>query len=227
MSNGEFYAFVGLLVACGLMLGLLAVLGLDQRPATRIADGVVAAGYLGGATYLLVTETGIPIYSFAVVVPALLLLIQLLRERGRARRRRLAAGLTSMYVSPAASTPLTPFPAPPPPLESSRRDEPARPAAPRTYRPMPSGLPPRGDAAPPPPPWSSPSPPSASPPASPSPPPPASPSLPAHSEPTWPGTSPGLSPSPGPDRSGLPRRPAYPDAPEGRHGGGRHQSMED
>src|SRR4051812_22690046 len=153
MSDGEFHAFVGLLAAGGLVLGVLAVLGFDQRAASRIADGVVAAGYLGCAAYLQVTRPSLPIYYFAAGAPVLLLLLLLLRERSRARRRRLAAGLTKMYVAPPAHTPPTPFPAPPPPLDPSARtrDQPPEPVAPRAYRPMPSGPPPRGQAAPPPP----------------------------------------------------------------------------
>src|SRR5690349_12767457 len=105
MSDGEFHAFVGLLAAAGLVLGVLAALGFDQRAASRFADGVVAAGYLGGAAYLQITRISLPIYSFAAGAPVLLLLAHLLRERSRARRRRLAAGLTKMYVAPAAPTP--------------------------------------------------------------------------------------------------------------------------
>src|SRR3954447_25571739 len=129
MSDGEFHAFVGLLAAGGLVLGVLAVLGFDQRTASRIADGVGAAGYLGCAAYLQITRTSLPIYYFAAGAPVLLLLVHLLRERARARRRRLAAGLTKMYVAPAANTPLTPYPAPPPPLDPSARkkDEPPEP----------------------------------------------------------------------------------------------------
>jgi hypothetical protein len=151
MSDGEFHAFVGLLAAGGLLLGVLAVLGFDQRAASRIADGVVAAGYLGCAAYLQVTRTSLPIYYFAAGAPVLLLLLRLLRERSRARRKRLAAGLTKMYLVPPANTPLTPFPAPPPPLDPSARtrDQPPEPVAPRAYRPMPSGLPPRDETPPP------------------------------------------------------------------------------
>jgi hypothetical protein len=153
MSNGEFLAFVGLLAAAGLVLGVLAAAGFDQRPVTRVVDGVVAAGYLGAAAYLWITRISVPISAFAAGLPVLLLLTQLLRERARARRRRLAAGLTSMYVAPAGSTPLTPFPAPPPPFDPpATKDEPAPPAAPRAYRPMPSGLPHRGEHVPSPPP---------------------------------------------------------------------------
>jgi len=146
MSDGEYHAFVGLLAAGGLVLGLLAVLGFDQRVASRVADGVAAAGYLGCAAYLQITRTSLPIYWFAAGVPVLVLLIQLLRDRRRARRRRLATGLTKMYAAaPAAITPLTPFPAPPPPFDPSaaKKDPTAEPVAPRAYRPMPSGLPPR------------------------------------------------------------------------------------
>jgi len=151
MSDGEFHAFVGLLAAGGLVLGVLAALGFDQRVVSRIADGVVAAGYLGCAAYLQVTKMSLPIYYFAAGVPVLLLLVHLLRERTRARRRRLAAGLTKMYVVPPANTPLTPFPAPPPPIDPSakKKDESPAPVAPRAYRPMPSGLPPRGEPPPP------------------------------------------------------------------------------
>jgi len=151
MSDGEFHAFVGLLAAGGLVLGVLAVLGFDQRVVSRIADGVVAAGYLGCAAYLQITRISLPIYWFAAGAPVLLLLIHLLRERRRARRRRLAAGLTKMYAVTPAVTPLTPFPAPPPPLDPSARkkDEPPEPVAPRAYRPMPSGLPPRAADPPP------------------------------------------------------------------------------
>ena len=151
MSDGEYHAFVGLLAAGGLVLGLLAVLGFDQRVASRVADGVAAAGYLGCAAYLQITRISLPIYYYAAGAPVLLLLIHLLRERSRARRKRLAAGLTKMYVKPPENTPLTPFPAPPPPLDPSARkkDEPPEPVAPRAYRPMPSGLPPRADDPPP------------------------------------------------------------------------------
>jgi len=153
MSDGEFHAFVGLLAAGGLVLGVLAALGFDQRVVSRIADGVVSAGYLGCAAYLQITHLSLPIYYFAAGAPVLLLLLHLLRDRRRARRRRLAAGLTKMYVVPPANTPLTPFPAPPPPLDPSARkkEEPPEPVATRAYRPMPSGLPPRGETAPPPP----------------------------------------------------------------------------
>ena len=152
MSDGEFHAFVGLLAAGGLVLGVLAVLGFDQRAVSRIADGVVAAGYLGCAAYLQITRISLPIYWFAAGAPVLLLLIHLLRERRRARRRRLAAGLTKMYAVTPAVTPLTPFPAPPPPLDPSAKkkaEESPEPVAPRAYRPMPSGLPPRAADPPP------------------------------------------------------------------------------
>jgi hypothetical protein len=153
MSDGEFHAFVGLLAAAGLVLAVLAVAGFDQRAGSRFTDGVVAAAYLGGAAYLQVTGRSLPIYFFAAGAPVLALLLHLLRERARARRKRLAAGLTKMYVKPPANTPLTPYPAPPPPLDPASRtkDKPPEPVAPRAYRPMPSGLPPRGEAAPPPP----------------------------------------------------------------------------
>jgi len=209
MSDGEFHAFVGLLAAGGLVLGMLAVLGFDQRPVSRIADGVVAAGYLGCAAYLQITGMSLPIYYFAAGVPVLLLLIHLLRERSRARRKRLAAGLTKMYVKPPENTPLTPFPAPPPPLDPAARkkDEPAEPVAPRAYRPMPSGLPPRGEA----------------PPATPAP----------HAEPAGHDTAgveetstrlrrPAYLDKP----DALPRRPAHPDESNARPDSGRHRAAD-
>ena len=208
MSDGEFHAFVGLLAAGGLVLGVLAVLGFDQRPVSRIADGVVAAGYLGCAAYLQITGMSLPIYYFAAGAPVLLLLIHLLRERSRARRKRLAAGLTKMYVKPPENTPLTPFPAPPPPLDpaAKKKDEPAEPVAPRAYRPMPSGLPPRGE------------------------PPPATPT-PATPAPATPAPGPHAEPA-GHDTAGVEetgtrlRRPAYLDEPDGRHDSGRHRAAD-
>src|SRR5262245_45500989 len=121
MSDGEYHAFVGLLAAGGLVLGVLAVLGFDPRAVSRIADGAVAAGDRGCAAYLQGSRMSPPIYYFAAGAPVLVLLLHLLRERARARRKRLAAGLTKMYVVPPANTPLTPYPEPPPPLDPSAR----------------------------------------------------------------------------------------------------------
>jgi len=196
MSDGEFHAFVGLLAAGGLVLGVLAVLGFDQRVVSRIADGVVAAGYLGCAAYLQITRMSLPIYYFAAGAPVLVLLVHLLRDRRRARRKRLAAGLTKLYVKPPANTPLTPYPEPPPPLDPAakkREKESPEPVAPRAYRPMPSGLPPRGADAPPPA---------------------------AHAEPAGHDTA-GVE-----ETSTRLRRPAYLDEPDAHRNSGRHRATD-
>ncbi|WP_433359514.1 hypothetical protein ACQPZX_25095 [Actinoplanes sp. CA-142083] len=142
-------AFLGLLALCGLGLLTMAVLGFDQRAYARVLDGLFGAGFLGGTGYLAITVFDLK-RPYWLVFLALVPLVALVFRERRGRRRRLAAGLIpQMYVAPPAATPLTPFPAPPPPLGAAPETEPEPPQR-TTYQPLPSGLP---RAAPAPPSW--------------------------------------------------------------------------
>jgi hypothetical protein len=154
MSEGEYHAYVGLLAFSGLMLSVLAVRGFGQRAGSRVVEGVAAAGFLGYAVYLVATDPPtVRVFYYAFAAPVVLL-VHMFRSRGRARRRRFAAGLTQTqqqaYAAPAAQTPLTPFPPPPPPLGNApaHEDRPDHQQHRSTYQPLPSGLP--GAPAPPP-----------------------------------------------------------------------------
>jgi hypothetical protein len=144
MPEGEFHAYVGLLAFSGLVLSVLAIRGFGQRAGSRVADGVFAAGFLGYAAYLIVTDPpAVTVFYYAFAAPVFLL-VHMWRERGRARRRRFAAGLIPQtYAAPPAPTPLTPFPPPPPPLgsEPARHERPEHQHHRTTYQPLPSGLP--------------------------------------------------------------------------------------
>ncbi|GIM94825.1 hypothetical protein [Paractinoplanes toevensis] len=126
MSDGEFHVYVGLLAFSGLTLAVLAVRGFDQRGFTRVIDALFAVAFLGYAALLAVADPAPTLgrVFYGIVVVPVVLVLHMRRQQRKARARRFAAGFTpEMYAQKAAPTPLTPFPAPPPPLGSATGNE--------------------------------------------------------------------------------------------------------
>ncbi|MCU7727795.1 hypothetical protein ODJ79_29110 [Actinoplanes sp. KI2] len=70
MSDGEFHAYVALLVVSGLVLSVLAVRGFGQSMGARVVDGLFSIGFLGYAAYLVVGDPAtVRIFSYAFAVP--------------------------------------------------------------------------------------------------------------------------------------------------------------
>lgn len=116
-----------------LVLTALAVRGFGQAAIARILDGLFALGFLGYAGYLFQTRPDGVLVYYVFLVPVLAVLAMWPAHR-RASARRFAAGFTHHppYAEQNSPTPLTPFPAPPPPFGGSAEpDEHPRPA----YRP--------------------------------------------------------------------------------------------
>jgi hypothetical protein len=151
MPKGEAQPFIALLVLSALLLSVLGVRGFGQALLARIADGVLAAGFLAAAIVLIIMRPAPPRLLYAVLLVPLLAAAFAWQARGRARARRSAAGFTPQpYAGEPAAVPPQPFPAAPPPLGTPGRplpDESALwpggkpPPAGRGRGPMPSGLP--------------------------------------------------------------------------------------
>ena len=133
MTDRELLAYTGLLAVSGLLLVVLAVVGLGQRPVSRIADGLFGLAFLGYAGFLVWAQPDtIYVFYYAFALPVLLL-VHAFRSRRRARARRLAAGFTPEAYDPRAvraPAERTPFPDPPGPLGPHRGGEPPAPMYP-------------------------------------------------------------------------------------------------
>jgi hypothetical protein len=129
MSEGEFHAYVGLLVVSALVLSVLAVRGFGQSTGARIGDGIFAVIFFGYALYLIIVSPDtvhIFLYAFAAPVVAV---SYAWRSRGQGNATRQTAGIPpgpyAATPGPAASHGFPPqgfppqgFPPPPPPLDA-------------------------------------------------------------------------------------------------------------
>jgi hypothetical protein len=136
MSDGEFHAYVGLLVFSGLLLSVLAGRGFGQSTRARIADGIFSAGFLGYAAYLIVAapdSVEIFFYAFAAPVYATLHALRSLRSR-RSRPK------TTPPMAYAAAPAQIPSGYAPGALAGSAAPPAAAGSARGAYEAMPSGL---------------------------------------------------------------------------------------
>jgi len=131
MPDGEFLAYAASLAAGGVLLLILAVLGLGQGWTLRAVEVLVGLAFLGYAGYLMVVTPESPFMSwFVLVTPVLgLAVAAVARRRSRAKVKRLAENSGPQpYAGHDAKghAERQPFPTPPGPLDASVRhsDEP-------------------------------------------------------------------------------------------------------
>jgi len=131
MPDGEFLAYAASLAAGGVLLLILAVLGLGQGWTLRAVEVLVGLAFLGYAGYLMVVTPESPSMSwFVLVTPVLgLAVAAVARRRSRAKVKRLAENSGPQpYAGHDAKghAERQPFPTPPGPLDVSVRhsDEP-------------------------------------------------------------------------------------------------------
>jgi hypothetical protein len=81
MSDGEYHAYVGLLVLSALVLSVLAIRGFGQSASVRVADGLFSAGFLGYAAYLIIADPEtVTVFFYAFLAPVLAV-VHVIRSR--------------------------------------------------------------------------------------------------------------------------------------------------
>lgn len=115
MSNGTFYAYVVFLIISGVLLAVLAGLGLGQSRGARVVNGLFAAGFLTYGLYLLLVfdggEVHIFFYAFIVPIIAVVRMIQARNARKAAASVPAAAWQTG-YPAPGNAPNATGYPVP-------------------------------------------------------------------------------------------------------------------
>jgi hypothetical protein len=122
MSDSEFLGYAGSLAVGGLVLLILAVLGLGQGWILRSADVLAGLAFLGYAGYLMVVAPPSPFTSwFVMVTPVLGVAVAVVaRRHTQARIKRLSEDLTPRPYAGHDATghaERQPYPTPPPPLD--------------------------------------------------------------------------------------------------------------
>jgi hypothetical protein len=82
VSDGTFYAYVVFLIISGILLAVLAGVGLGQSRGARVVNGLFAAGFLAYGLYLLLVFDGgeVHIFFYAFIVP-ILALVRMIQAR--------------------------------------------------------------------------------------------------------------------------------------------------
>jgi hypothetical protein len=75
ISDGQFLGYIALLAICGVIMLVLAAIGLGQSGGERILNGVLGIGFLGYAGYLFFVFDGgsVLIFWYVFILPVLLI----------------------------------------------------------------------------------------------------------------------------------------------------------